>query len=117
MDNENPEHVSESAPESERPSKLAIDRPQDFKFHVAYDAYSRAWDGNPSEAIRQKLNEVISDLSKNDTEDGYHAFYNAIQQYRKDLTSFRSPRTRIETQRKREWQRTSARDTRNRRHR
>jgi len=48
--------------------KLDIDRPQDFKFHVAYGVYSRAWEDNGSETARNKLNELISALSKDDSE-------------------------------------------------
>jgi len=107
----------ETGSENKGPSKLDIDRPQDFKFHLAYGVYSRAWDENASETARLRLNELISALSKDDTEDGYFAFYRGIQGYRKDPTSFRPGRMRIETQRKRDWQRRSARDIRNRRHR
>ena len=103
--------------ESPDQTKLDIDRPQDFKFHLAYGVYSRAWDENSSEAARIKLNELISALSKDDTEDGYFAFYRGIQEYRRDTISFRQGRTRIETQRKRDWQRRSAKDSRDRRHR
>ena len=106
--------MSENA-EKKTASKLEIDRPQDFKFHIAYDVYSRAWDENESEAVRLKLNELISSLSKG--ENDYSSFYAQIQEYRKDLSSFKSGRTRIETQRKRDWQRGDARDRRNRRHR
>ena len=101
--------------ESKTASKLEIDRPQDFKFHIAYDVYSRAWDENTSEAVRLKLNELISSLSNGESD--YSSFYAQIQEYRKDLSSFKSGRTRIETQRKRDWQRSDARDRRNRRHR
>jgi exonuclease VII small subunit len=96
--------------------KLDIDRPQDFKFHVAYGVYARAWEQNAFEAVRARLNELISSLSKDDSENSYLAFYAGIQQYRKDLTSFSHARTRIQTQRKRDWQRTDTRDRRNRRH-
>ena len=112
-----PTHMPETKRESKNPSKLDIDRPQDFKFHLAYGVYSRAWDENASEAVRLRLNELISVLSRDDTEDGYFAFYSGIQEYRKNPISFRPGRTRIETQRKRDWQRRSARDIRNRRHR
>lgn len=102
--------------ESNAQSKLDIDRPQDFKFHLAYGVYSRAWDEHSSEEVRVRLNELICALSKDDTEDGYFAFYRGIQEYRKDI-SYRQGRTRIETQRKREWRRRSAKDSRDRRHR
>ena len=107
----------ETGSESKDPSKLDIDRPQDFKFHVAYGVYSRAWDENASETVRLRLNELISALSKTDTEDGYFAFYSGIQEYRKDSIPFRPGRMRMGPRRKRDWQRSSARDMRNRRHR
>jgi hypothetical protein len=106
--------MAESSPEKKSPSKLEIDRPNDFKFHLAYGVYSRTWDENASDATRLKLNELISSLAGN--EDGYQDFYGQIQEYRRDQPSFRSGRTRIETQRKRDWQRADTRDGRNRRH-
>ncbi len=101
--------------EKKTPSRLDIDRPQDFKFHIAYDVYSRAWEDNTSESVRIKLNELISSLSND--ENGYSRFYAQIQQYRRDFTYFSPGRTRIETQRKRAWQKNETRDRRNRRYR
>jgi hypothetical protein len=106
--------MSENSAEKAEPSKLLIDRPQDFKFHLAYEVYSRAWDENTSDGARTKLNELISSLSSN--EDGYNDFYAQVQEFRRDVDIFRSGRTRIETKRKRDWQRTETRDGRNRRH-
>ena len=96
-------------------SKLQIDRPTDFKFHLAYEVYSKAWDSNSSEAARVRLNELISVLASN--EDGYPDFYGQIQQYRNDMSYPTSGRTRIQSGRKRQWQRNENRDARNRRHR
>jgi hypothetical protein len=101
--------------ESHRPSKLEIDRPTDFKFHLAYEAYSRAFDQSSSDSVRTRLNELISALAND--ENGYSDFYAQIQEYRKDVDIFRSGRTRIETQRKKDWQRSDTRDRRNGRHR
>lgn len=95
--------------------KLENSKPDDFKFRVAYDVYSRAWEDNPSDPIRSKLNELISLLSNDNSY--YSDFYFQISQYRKDARSHAPGRVRIETQRKRDWQRTDARDARNRRHR
>jgi hypothetical protein len=106
--------MAESPAENQPPVKLDIDRPQDFKFHLAYEVYSRAWDENASDSVRTKLNDLISVLSKD--ENGYQDFYGQIQGYRRDVDSFRSGRTRIESKRKRDWQRTETRDGRNRRH-
>ena len=109
------ENSQENSQENKSPAKLEIDRPTDFKFHLAYDVYSRAWDQNPSDAARLKLNELISTLA-NDAS-GYSDFYGQIQEYRNGgYSAFRSGRTRIETQRKRDWQRADSRDGRNRRH-
>jgi hypothetical protein len=104
-------HVSESPP-----TKLQLDRPTDFKFHLAYDVYSKAWDHNSEYSARTKLNELISSLAKNETE--YTDFYAQIHEYRADGGGgFRSGKVRIETSKKREWQRTTTRNNRNRRHR
>jgi len=109
--------LSEESSEIKAPVKLDIDRPQDFKFHVAYGVYSRAWEDNGSETARNKLNELISALSKDDSEDSYYAFYSGIQEYRRDAMSFRGGRMRIQTQRKRDWQQRDTKDRRNSRHR
>ena len=106
--------MAEIPTESQKPTKLEIDRPNDFKFHLAYDSYSKAWDQNTSDAVRTKLNELIATLAND--ENGYQDFYNQIHGYLGDTNSFRSGRTRIETKRKRDWQRTETRDGRNRRH-
>ena len=100
--------------ESKNTSKLEISKPDDFKFRVAYDVYSRAWDDNPSDTIRLKLNELISLLSNDNNY--YSDFYGQISQYRKDTRSHAPGRVRIETQRKRDWQRSDKKDSRNRRH-
>ncbi len=107
--------MAENSSEIKKPTKLEIDRPQDFKFHLAYGVYSKAWDENPADATRLKLNELISSLATD--ENAYPNFYAQMQEYRKDLSSFRSGRTRIETKRKRDWQRTETKDGRDRRHR
>jgi len=114
---ESPSELPEDTSENKASTRLDIDRPQDFKFHVAYGVYARAWEENSSEAVRVKLNELISSLSKDDSEQSYLAFYAGMQEYRKDSMWFRPGRTRIQTQRKRDWQRTDTRDRRERRHR
>lgn len=107
--------MAENPAEIKKPTKLDIDRPNDFRFHLAYDSYSKAWDHNTSDAVRTKLNELISLVASD--ENAYQDFYNQIHGYLGDASSFRSGRTRIETKRKRDWQRTETRDGRNRRHR
>ena len=111
------EHSTESTEgiETKSAAKLDIDRPQDFKFHLAFDVYAKAWEANSSDTVRLKLNELITSLSED--ENGYQSFYAQIQEYRHDAgESFRSGRTRIETASKRSWQRTENREGRNRRH-
>jgi hypothetical protein len=106
--------MEDSTDVAKTPAKLEIDRPLDFKFHLAYDVYSKAWDANSSDPIRMKLNELITSLAQD--ENGYQSFYAQIQEYRHDAGGFRSGRTRIETASKRAWQRTETREGRNRRH-
>jgi hypothetical protein len=103
-----------SSTETKSPLKLEIDRPNDFKFHLAYGVYSKAWDENTSDAARLKLNELISALSNN--QDGFTDFYAQVQQYRSGAGSYASGRMRIETSRKRSWQRQESREGRDRRH-
>ena len=105
----------ENSQETKTLSKLNLDRPQDFRFHIAYEVYSQAWEDNTSESIRVKLNELVSSLGNN--ENDYSAFYGQIRKYRKDSTPFTSGNTRIETQRKRAWQESDTKDRRNRRYR
>jgi hypothetical protein len=106
--------MAENNSENQPLTKLDIDRPQDFKFHIAYEVYSQAWDDNGSESIRAKLNELISYLSNND--DGYGSFYAQIKPYRKDLDSFSPGRKRIQGQKKRAWAKDDAKARRNRRY-
>jgi hypothetical protein len=97
-------------------SKLLIDKPSDFRFHAAYLAYSEAWDKTTSQETRSKLNEIIESLSKSEID--YQNFYEKINQYRMNFRPERArSRTYIETQRKREWRRKSAKSARNARHR
>ena len=108
------ENTQGSSQENKSPIKLEIDRPTDFKFHLAFDVYSKAWDATSSDPVRVKLNDLITSLAGD--ENGYQAFYAQIQEYRHDAGGFRSGRTRIETASKRAWQRTETREGRNRRH-
>jgi hypothetical protein len=107
--------MEEGNEEKKTPLKLEIDRPQDFKFHLAYEVYSKAWDENDSDEARSRLNGLISTLA--DNADGFTDFYSQVQQYRGGTGSFGSGRTRIETSRKRSWQREQNRAGRDRRHR
>ncbi len=89
-------------------SKLLIDRPSDFKFHAAYEAYSQAWEKASSKDVKEKLNEYISSLAKGEID--YDHFYREINKHRmKTEIKYRGfPRTRIKTQRKKEWRRKEA---------
>ena len=113
MAENNPESKTLSDSENKTLSKLDIDKPQDFKFHIAYEVYSQAWDDNDSESIRAKLNELISFLSN---EGHYGGFYSQMKPYRKDVDSFSSGRQRIQGQKKRAWAKDDAKARRNRRY-
>jgi hypothetical protein len=107
--------VDEGNTEKKSPVKLEIDRPNDFKFHLAYEVYSKAWDENTSDEARSKLNALISALA--DNQDGFSDFYAQVQPYRNGAGAYGSGRMRIETSRKRSWQREQTRAGRDRRHR
>jgi len=101
------------AQEREPISKLQMDNPSDFKFHVAYMAYSEAWDENRSDATRTELNELISSLSAGKA--SYEEFYANLSQFRKQRVEFR--RERIQSQRKRDWRMSEQKKERNARYR
>ena len=97
--------------------KLLIDKPLDFKFHAAYSIYSQAWDKSTSQEIRDKLNEIITSLSKDEVD--YETFYSKISQYRVESNlehDYVGTSSRIETDRKKDWRRREAKDARNARH-
>jgi hypothetical protein len=97
--------------EKEPVQKLQLDNLSDFKFHVAYMAYSEAWDENISEDTRTELNQFISSLSSSKMD--YDGFYANISQFRRQQVDFH--RERIQGQRKRDWrisEKKSARDSR-----
>jgi len=97
-------------------TKLMIDRPSDFKFHVAYLAYSHSWDKTASQEIRIKLNEIISSLSNQEID--YSTFYGEMSKCTGNSSKhYIRLRDVIVTQRKRDWREREARDSRNARHR
>ncbi len=100
--------------EKEPAPKLLIDNPLDFKFHAAYLAYSEAWDANPSDEARIKLNGLISSLGS--TEANYEEFYSSISRFRKLEKDF-NLRARIQSQRKHDWRRSEKKNARNSRYR
>jgi hypothetical protein len=98
--------------------KLLMDNPSDFKFHAAYMLYSQAWDNTSSEEDRNELNEVITLLSKGEID--YQGFYEKMHRHRTRLNHsgyHAGGRTRIETQRKRDWRKKEAKNLRNKRYR
>ena len=104
-------------PITEPVSKQLIDKPSDFRFHVAYMVYSDAWDRAPSPDAKQRLNETITALSEEKID--YETFYRQINQYRVQLGPEQSSdrgRAFIETQRKRDWRVREERASRNKRH-
>ena len=104
--------VDDEMEESPPATKLSIDNPADFKFHAAYTAYAKAWEDNPSDEDRGKLNMLIQALSEDEA--NYGAFYSELSQFRG--SSGYSSRGRIRGQRKRDWRRKEAKKTRMARH-
>ena len=85
-------------------SKLNIDREDDFRFHCAYLAYSKAWDENEDEESREKLNSLIESLSNDKI--NYYTFYGEINQFR-EKTDYQRGQM-IQSQRKFEWRKKEA---------
>ena len=104
--------MSQMAQEKEPASKLQMDKPTDFKFHVAYMAYSETWDENESEDTRNELNELISSLSSGKS--SYEDFYANLSQFRKNRVEYR--RELIQSVRKRDWRRSEQKTARDARH-
>jgi hypothetical protein len=106
---------SDAQTTNETLSKMLIDRPSDFKFHVAYLVYSEAWDRASSNEAKLKLNENIKELSIGMLD--YETFYREISQYRATGQSERlSRRPFIETSSKKDWRRRDTRARREARH-
>lgn len=96
--------------------KLMIDEPSDFRFHAAYEAYSKIWVRDPPHEVKKELNTMISLLSEKKL--SYKDFYLQIGKYRRDFTPDHHlrGRRRIQTQRKRDWRRKEARKKRDSRY-
>jgi hypothetical protein len=102
--------------ESPPPEKLLIDNSSDFQFHVAYFAYSNAFDKTVDPEARRKLNLSIKTLQEKQID--YPTFYRNISQYRtEDNSQHGYGRTLIKTQRKRDWRRKTQKHERIERHR
>jgi len=101
--------------ESTSPEKLSIDNPSDFQFHAAYLAYSATYDKTTDPENKKKLNQNITDLQQKQLD--YATFYRKINQYRAEASPQHGyRRTRIKTQRKREWRRKAQKREREERH-
>jgi hypothetical protein len=99
----------------EEPTKLVLDKPSDFVFRAAYLAYSEIWDRSPSQEVKKEVNEIM--LSLYGEEMSYTNFYGRLDQFRRSESSqYPYHRTRIETQRKRDWRKKETKKTRNARH-
>jgi hypothetical protein len=96
-------------------TKLAIDKPSDFKFHAAYVAYSETWDKISESNVRAELNEILESLTRDELD--YAEFYKELDDYRRHGSKhYEFSRERIETQRKRDWRQKQTRSQRNQRH-
>ena len=95
-------------------TKLLIDDLSNFRFHVAYLAYSEAWDENPSDEARTHMNGLLSALTSPDP--NYEEFYSLLGQFRKQRSEFHQ-RVRIQSQRKSDYRRTEKKTSRNSRYR
>ncbi|MFQ6081492.1 MAG: hypothetical protein ACE5OW_07490 [Candidatus Bathyarchaeia archaeon] len=90
--------------------KLLI-KSSDFQYRAAYLAYSEAWDKVASQEAKKELNEILASLSKREID--YQTFYKKISRHRANRGK---RRTRIKTQRKRDWRRKEKRKRRNARY-
>jgi hypothetical protein len=70
----------------------------DFKFLAAYEAYSKAFDDSSEEDVRQKLNELVTQLSADEI--SYPRFYSQIGEFREESDGREFRRTRIQGSRK-----------------
>lgn len=95
------------------PEILSIDDPSDFQFHVAYLAYSEAFDKTENLETKKQLNDSIIALQKKQID--FSTYYQTISQYRTEPGQ-RFRRSSIRTQRKREWRKKAQRRERNKRY-
>lgn len=70
----------------------------DFKFLAAYEAYSKVFDDTPKEDVRQKLNELVTQLSADEI--SYPRFYSRIGEFREEDEGREFRRARIQGSRK-----------------
>jgi len=100
--------------EEEPVSKVIFNKMADFKFAVAYETYSKSFENANRPEERQRLNNIISQLFKNEI--SYPRFYGEIDRYREDSTGREFRRTRIKGQRKRAYRRDQQEKNRIKRH-
>lgn len=102
------------AVEEEPVSKVTFEGINDFKFSAAYEAYSKAYDEVPGAEQRRQLNDLVSQLSKDEISFG--RFYGEINRFREDAGHRQFRRVRIQGQRKRAYRRDQAERDRHKRH-
>jgi hypothetical protein len=105
--------MSEEVESTVLPEKLLIDNPSDFRFHAAYMAYAEAFEHTEDPETKKELNQNITALQQEEID--YQTFYGKISRFRQTPEN-RYGRTRIKTQKKREWRRKSQKRERNQRH-
>jgi hypothetical protein len=66
--------------ESASQEKLLIDKPSDFKFHLAYITYSDTYDKTTNPETKRQLDQNTRALQQNQID--YPTFYKNIDQYR-----------------------------------
>lgn len=96
-------------------SKVTFEDVTDFKFSAAYEVYSRAFDEASNDENRQSLNDLVSQLSRDEI--SYSHFYRDINSFREDTGGRGFRRARIFGQRKRAYRRDQVEKDRNKRHR
>jgi hypothetical protein len=97
------------------PEKLLIDKASDFQFHVAFLAYSEAFDKRTDSEARRELNKNIEALEQNVID--YSTFYRNVSQYRTGIGIEQGRRGLfLKTQRKKDWRRATQKSERIRRH-
>jgi hypothetical protein len=98
-------------------SKLMIDKESDFRFHAAYLAYSQGWDKTALQETKERLNELILSVSKEEID--YESFYEKMNQSMgsdSGAPRYAYARDVIKTQGKKDWRRGEQRSGRNARH-
>lgn len=103
------------AAEEEPVLKVTFEDVSDFKFKVAYEAYSKAFEKANGAEEKRRLNSKISQLHKNEI--SYSSFYNEVNQYLGEAGRSQSfDRARIQTKSKREYRREEQKIERIKRH-